>query len=166
MPVWGIKRIRLRRASWNPFRCPKWELRNNNWSITLDRPYVIKGQKPNAPLGRYVCLDWTGETCVIKIKEGYVWDVSGEGFAFFLTGKRVARAAMLHDALYDAIACKAINRGALNAVDLLFRDHMIEAGCSVQVAKGIYGLVRFARWLCPQRFATKCNRAWKINRCN
>lgn len=84
----------------------------------------------------FIKLDVDGK---ITLAKGYAWDgASGP----VISQKVVARASLLHDALYQLMRLKKLDLSYRELADMLFRDVCIDDGVSKIVASMYYRAVR------------------------
>ena len=161
----NINQFKLERVSpefwqfWRWFECPKWKLCGADWSLQLDpkmgnfflRPpthgkpvTVVETASKVAFLKQWHINANTKarkSPIILEIKEGYVWDVTGSILTRWGTGEKEARAAMPHDAFYSAVEGGVLAPNAKGNVDLLFRKHLIQAGCSEKRTNFLHAMV-------------------------
>lgn len=121
------------------------EYRSVGWKYVLVGPVTVKLTKPIArgliittrygssdrgdinPFLRVYRLDKTDkpDITMLRIREGYAWD-GASGPSVDTDG--TMRAALVHDALYQAMRLGALVQNRRGAVDRLFRRHLKEDG--------------------------------------
>ena len=93
----------------------------------IDIPAAWKGPAANAPLESNSSITWGDGGGTLEVAKGFRWDIS-DPTSIFKKCKKLGKAAMVHDVLYNAITCKVVKRACVGEVNDLFHAHMREVG--------------------------------------